>query len=96
MIKLRSTTSQSISNALKSVFSRHGIPETFISDNGPQFSYREFEDCGLLPFYGNQQKPHYLASNGQAERAVQTVKELLNNADDPFLALLSYRATPLS
>ena len=35
------------------------------------------------------------ASNGQAERAVQTVKKLLKNAEDPFLTLLTFRATPL-
>ena len=33
VIQLRSTTSQAIINALKSVFARHGIPETVRSDN---------------------------------------------------------------
>ena len=37
VIQLRSTTSQSVINALKAVFTRYGIPETLVSDNGPQY-----------------------------------------------------------
>lgn len=42
VIQLRSTTSKTIINILKSLFTRHGIPEIVRSDNGPQFSSREF------------------------------------------------------
>ena len=35
VIQLTSTTSTAVIRTLKSVFSRHGIPETVRSDNGP-------------------------------------------------------------
>ena len=44
VVKLRGTTSRDVIEILKSTFSRHGIPETAVSDNGPQFSSQEFRD----------------------------------------------------
>jgi DNA-binding CsgD family transcriptional regulator len=35
--KLFNTSSQSVINHLKSIFARHGIPECFMSDGGPQY-----------------------------------------------------------
>ena len=37
---------------------------------------------------------HTSHGNGHAERAVKTVKNLLSNTEDPWLALLNYRAAP--
>ena len=42
VLQLTSTTSMSVISALKSVFSRHGIPEIVRSDIGPQYSSAEF------------------------------------------------------
>jgi hypothetical protein len=39
---LESTLSASIINHLKSIMARHGVPETLVSDNGPQFASKEF------------------------------------------------------
>ena len=94
--RMTSTTSHSVVASLKAIFARHGIPAVFVSDNGPQFSSKEMKDFATT--YGFQHvtsSPHYPQSNGLAERTVKTVKSLLENAADPNLALLSYRATPL-
>ena len=96
VIQLRSTTSHSVSNALKSIFLQHGIPEVLMTDNGPQFSTSEFAEFGKqYCFVHTTSSPHYPASNRHAEREVKTIKHLIKNTDDSFLALLSYRATPL-
>lgn len=39
--------------------------------------------------------PRYPASNGKAEQAVRTIKEMLKKCDDPYLAMLIYRSTTL-
>ena len=97
VIKLTSTTSASIISALKSIFSRYGIPEEVVSDNGPQYSSHEFRDFAKeYNFNHTTSSPHFPQSNGHAERAVQTAKKLLKGSDDLYLSLLSYRSTPLT
>ena len=96
VIKLGTMTSRSVIDGLKAMFSRHGIPETVISDNGPQFSSNEFSAFATsYNFIHTTSSPYYPQSNGQAEWTVQTAKRLLTKSDDPYLALLIYRATPL-
>uniref|UniRef100_A0A1A7X3E1 Gypsy retrotransposon integrase-like protein 1 n=1 Tax=Iconisemion striatum TaxID=60296 RepID=A0A1A7X3E1_9TELE len=95
--KLTPTRSEDVIVHLKSIFSRHGIPELFYSDNGPQFSSQQFRDfASTYGFRHVTSSPRFAQSNGEAERHVQTVKQLLKKASDPYLALLAYRATPLA
>ena len=97
VVKMTSTSSASIISALKSVFARHGIPEVVRSDNGPQYSSVEFMSfASLYDFQHIMSSPKFPQSNRQAERPVQTVKNLLTKSNDPYTALLTYRATPLS
>ena len=96
IVKLTSTTSQCIIAALKGIFARHGIPETVVSDNGPQYSSQEFtEFAGDYSFHHVTSSPHYPQSIGQVERTVKTVKKLLSGSNDPCLSLLAYCTTPL-
>ena len=91
MQSLSLTTSASVVNALKAIFARHGIPATFVSDNGPQFDSQEmkrFAEC--YGFNHVTSSPHYPQSNGLAERTVKTIKSLFANSEDPYMTLLSY------
>ena len=95
MVKLCSTTSSQVIAALKTIFARHGIPETVRSDNGPQYSSQQF--AVFASSYGVNHvasSPKYPQSNGQVERMVQTIKNMLKKSTDPHIAVLSYRATP--
>ncbi|XP_040359814.1 uncharacterized protein K02A2.6-like [Ixodes scapularis] len=95
VVTLRSTTAQVVIDVIKSIFARHGIPQRVRSDNGPPFSSREF--TYFAKSYGFDHmtsSPHFAQSKGEAERMIRTVKDLFRKADDPHLALLSYRDTP--
>jgi len=96
VIKLNSTTSKTVISSLKSIFSHHGVPSVLMSDNGPQFdsSYMK-EFANTYGFQHVTSSPHYPQSNGLAERTVRTMKDLLKYTTDTYLALLSYRSTPL-
>ena len=82
---------------LKGIFSENGIPETVVSDGGPQFrsEFKEFARQG--GFEHIQSSPHHHQSNGEAERFVRTIKDTLTKAQqscqDLGMALLCYRST---
>jgi transposase InsO family protein len=61
--------------ALRTVSARNGLPEQLVSDNGPQFTAAEFQ----LFLKKNGVKhitsaPYHPATNGLAERFIQTLK----------------------
>ena len=88
---LSSLSSSEMIRTLKSVFARHGIPEVVRSDNGPQYDSAEFAKFTKdWEFKHVTSSPLYAQSNGEAERGVQTAKNLLKKEDDPAKALLAY------
>jgi len=85
---------------LKEIFDEYGIPECFVSDNGPQYSSEEFKQFATnYGFEHVTSSPMYPRSNGFAERMVQTVKQLFTKAresgQDPHLTMLCLRTTPI-
>jgi len=97
--ELKDTTSRAVIQALKEQFSRRGIPDTVVLDNGSQYSSQEFHEFSLSwEFNHVTSSPHYPKSNGKVESSVKAVKLLFKKAEqdgkDPWLALLDYRNTP--
>ncbi|XP_032235420.2 uncharacterized protein K02A2.6 [Nematostella vectensis] len=90
--------SRSTVKVLKDQFSKYGIPDEVISDNRPQYACKEFADFAKdYEFLHTTSSPTYAQSNGQIERTIQTVKNILEKSDheDPYKGLLNYRNTPL-
>lgn len=72
-----------------------------MSDNGPEFSTIEFIDfSNKWKFEHMTSSPRYPQSNGQVERAIQTVKNILRKTaydqSDFNLGLLEFSNTPTS
>ncbi|KAK7093228.1 hypothetical protein V1264_007018 [Littorina saxatilis] len=92
---LSSTTAYAVICKMKNSFAHHGIPESVVSDNGTQFTSEEFRKFASdWNFQQQTSSPRFPQANGGAERAVDTAKAILRQ-DDIFLALLTYRATPI-
>ena len=94
--KLAATISPDVILHLRSIFARHGITETVVSDNGPQYASYEFARFAIEEgFIHLTSSPHYSQSNGNAEGTVQTVMAMLKKSLDPYGALLAHRTTSL-
>ena len=74
---MNSTTAEATVHKIRSMFARFGLCEELVSDNGPQF----ISDCFKVFLKENCVKhtlcpPYHAASNGLAERHVQTFKRM--------------------
>lgn len=79
VVRMNRTTTKDVITELSKIFTTFGLPEQIVSDNGRQFTsyeYNEFcEGLGITTLYS---PPYHPASNGEAERNVQTFKKALN------------------
>ena len=103
VIIMSSTTSEKTIEALSSFFTRYGLPEQIVSDNGPQFTSVEFNN--FMKQHGIKHiksAPYHLSTNGLAERFVQTFKNAIRASEHDGFSLIGrlntflgkYRATP--
>lgn len=111
VMPMKTTTSAKTIDVLRPLFASQGLPEEVVSDNGPQFTSWEFKQ--FLRSNGIRQTlvpAYHPASNGAAEKSVQTVKVALlkqvlgEGAQQVTMSLqhrlanflLMYRSTPHS
>jgi hypothetical protein len=99
-VLLTDKSASSVISVLKSLFTLYGAPLILFADNMPFSSQLMCEFACNWIFEIVTSSPEYPRSNGQAGCCIQTVKFLLKKAEksrmDPHIALLNYRAAPLS
>ena len=95
------STAQTTIDKMRTTFAALGIPEQVVSDNGPAFKSEEFKEFLRKNCVRHSMtSPYHPASNGLAERAVQTLKSGLKKMRDGNLEtrlarfLFWYRTTP--
>jgi hypothetical protein len=99
----KQANSKTTISILRSIFATHGIPELIVSDNGTPFTSYEFQAFAQSNgIRHNTSAPYHPATNGLAERAVQTFKRYLRKATEGSLQdrlaqfLFRYCITPHS
>lgn len=100
-VRVANATTTSTIIVLRRLFATHGIPETLVSDNGPQFVSEEFAQfLSSNNITHIQTAPKHPSSNGLAERTVQTIKSGIKKMTSGNLelklqrVLTRYRVTP--
>ena len=79
---IRNTTTTGTIAILRTWFSRYGLPNQLITDNGPQFISFEFDRfCKQNGIKHIRVPAYHQSSNGTAEKFVQTVKKGLKSSD---------------
>ena len=100
VIPVQSKSADATVKEMKTIFARHGIPNTVIADNMPFNSKRFKQFAKEWSFNLITSSPQFPQSNGLAERNVQTIKNILKKAKDTNcdeqLALLEFRNSPIT
>ena len=103
VVPISSATTNTTIERLRTIFATHGLPRVLVTDNGAQFTSSEFRAFkrgnGIKHVYSS---PYHPATNGLAERAVQSFKEHMKRLPTGTIPeklarfLFWYRLTPHS
>lgn len=100
---MQSITSEKTIEKLRSVFATHGLPKQLVTDNGRSFTSDKFQEfVSMNGIKHTFSAPYHPATDGQAERAVQSLKrglrEMSHGTVEERLSkfLFKYRITPHS
>jgi len=76
---LRDATALTVSSAFIDTWAAaYGIPDSVLTDNGPQFASAYYQGIlGLLGVASNYTSPYHLQTNGQVERYNRTLERQL-------------------
>ena len=78
VFEMKLTSAQTTIQVLRKLFASYGLPHQLVSDNGPQFVSKEFEEFMKLNGITHIRcAPYHPSSNGLAERFVQTFKGVM-------------------
>lgn len=98
--EMEQITSRVTINAIRDTFARHGVPDELVTDNGSQYTSKDFQHFKKdWQFQHTTSSPRHPQSNGLAEASVKIVKNMIKkcnrNREDIQKGLMIIRNTPL-
>ena len=96
VMKCKNPTRSHTIRFLHDIFTRFGIPDTIVSDNGTQFTTKILKDfCKAFSILHIITAPYHPQPNGQAERFMNSFKRALKSQMEiRFLSVYSVTSNP--
>ena len=81
--KLSSMTGKAIAHHMQAIFAKYRRPNILVTDNGPCYTSKEFQMLMKSMSVNHiTSSPHYLQSNGLAEKFVGIIKNLFHKSKE--------------
>ena len=98
VFKMPNLSTQSLIEGMKPIFATHGTPAVLITDNGSNYTSKEFRTFTTAWDINHVMSSHHHKSNGKAESAVKIIKNIMWKAQkdkkDVRIAILEWRNAP--